>query len=346
MAKTAKKKAKKKKNRIKKVKAVFFEIEPWEKQHIKKYHKYISPVFSKGFLTQKNVHKAKDADVIAVFTYSKVDKKALDNMPNLKLIATMSTGFDHIDLKECRKRGIKISNVPVYGERTVAEYTMAMMLALSRKIIQSAKSVKTKWLFRNKGLRGFDVQHKTLGIIGCGKIGSNVAKLAKGFDMNVFVYDAVKNEKLAKEIGFKYTSLKNLLGKSDIITLNVPLNSHTKYLLNKKNIKYIKKGAYLINTSRGGVVETKAVIKALDKGILAGAALDVIEEEKYLKGRRNLKKSNGRIKIYYNLVNRSNVLVTPHNAFNSREAIERIFFTTLDNIKSFFLKGRCVNEVK
>jgi len=326
-------------------KITFYELEPWEKEYIQKHHAHITPTYVDGFLNEKNVNKAKDAEAIAVFTYSKVDKKALDNMPNLKLIATMSTGFDHIDLQECQKRGIKISNVPAYGERTVAEFTMALMLCLSRKIFQSAESVKTEWLFRNQGLRGFDLQNKILGVVGGGKIGMNVVRLAKAFDMRILVYDVIKNDRLAQELGFRYAELKELLQKSDIVTLHVPLNKYTEHILNKDNMRYMKKGVYLINTSRGSVIETDALLKALDSGIIAAAALDVLEGEKCLKDKGSIESCDVLIKADHELMKMPNVIVTPHNAFNSKEAIERIFFTTLDNIKNFFLEGRCTNEV-
>jgi len=199
---------------------------------------------------------------------------------------------------------------------------------------------------------GFDLMGKTLGIVGAGHIGMHVARIARGFEMNVVAFDAKPDKKLAKKLGFAYVSLEDLLRNSDIITLHLPLNPHTEHLINSENINLVKKGAYLINTSRGGIVETGALVKALDEGILAGAGLDVLEEECYITEESQLlspeftKKCDIRTLLQNHiLMEKPNVIITPHNAFNSKEALERILQTTVENIQSF-LKNKPINIVQ
>ncbi len=319
-------------------KIAFFGLEDWEIYYTKKSLKGKLEFF-KDF--DKEFKKAKDCEIISIFIYDKVDKKRLYQLPKLKFITTRSTGFDHIDLEECRKRGIKISNVPYYGENTVAEHTFMLILALSRKAVDSINKTR-KGDFTLEGLRGFDLKDKTIGIIGCGHIGLHVARMANGFEMKTLVYDAKKNKKLAKKYKFKYVSFEYLLKNSDIITLHVPLNKHTHHMINSRNINKIKKGALLINTARGGVIETEAIIKALDKRIISGAGLDVLEGECFIKEESQLlnskfaKECDLRTQLENHiLLNRGNVVITPHNAFNSDEALRRILDTTIDNIKAF-----------
>ena len=330
------------------VKIAFFGLEEWEISYIKKRIKGRISLF-KDF--DKDLRKAKDCDIISVFIYDNINENILDSLPQLKFIATRSTGFDHINIEECRKRGIKISNVPFYGENTVAEHTFSLILALSRKIIDSVNRTR-KGDFTLEGLRGFDLKDKTIGIVGGGHIGMHVARIANGFEMKTLVYDINKDKRLAKKYHFKYNSFDYLLSNSDIITLHVPLNKYTKHLIDFKNINKIKKGALLINTSRGGIVETEAIINALDKKIIAGAGLDVLEGECFVREERQLlhskfaKECDLRTQLENNiLLRRENVIITPHNAFNSKEALQRILDTTIDNIKGF-IKKRPINIVK
>ncbi len=209
---------------------------------------------------------------------------------NAKAIITRSTGFDHIDIKACNEKKIKVYNIPRYGSNTVAEFTFALLLSLTRKIVKANERVK-KLDFNLEGLRGMDIRGKTLGIVGLGEIGTCVAEIAKGFKMNILVFTRTKDTKLAKKIGFRYVDFNTLLRNSDVITFHVPLTPATKHMINMKNIELIKKGAILVNTSRGEVVETEAVIKALDKKILSGAGLDVLEEEELIKSYTALKQA-------------------------------------------------------
>jgi len=322
----------------------FFELKSWEKAYLKKKLKGYSLKFFEEPLSNNNVSKAKNSDIISVFIYSKINKDILKKLPKLKIITTRSTGFDHIDLKECRKRKIITCNIPYYGENTVAEHTFALILSLSRNIHKSyVRTLRDD--FSIEGLTGFDLKGKTIGIIGGGHIGLHVAKMARGFGMNVLVYDINKQNFLAEVIGFNYANLDELLKKSDIISLHVPYNNHTHHLINKNNIKKIKSGAILINTSRGGVVDTGALLYALEKKILGGAGLDVIEGEELIKEEHELLYETGNPEKWktivrdHKILKMDNVVFTLHNAFNSKEALIRILDTTIGNIKSYSNKN-------
>jgi D-lactate dehydrogenase len=324
-------------------KLAFFEIEDWEKKYIKSKLKKHELKFFNERLNKKNIKEIKDFDIVSVFIYSYINKNLLTKLSKLKLITTRSTGFEHINIEECKERRIKVCNVPIYGANTVAEHTFALILCLSRKIHESWERT-TRGNFSLEGLRGFDLKDKTIGIIGAGSIGKNVIRIARGFDMKVLAYDLHKDKKLAKKLEFKYTNLDDLLKKSDIISLHVPYNKNTHHLINKKNLKLIKKGALLINTARGSVIDTDAIVKSLDKGILGGAGLDVLEEEGLIKEEKQLLSKNfpkGNLKALLRnhiLLTQKNVIITPHNAFNSKEALQRILDTTILNIKSFINK--------
>ncbi len=292
-----------------------------------------------------------DAEVLCTFIESKIGEEELKRFPALKLIATRSTGFDHIDLTATKARGIAVANVPFYGENTVAEFTFALLLALSRRVIDADERVRAG-TFSPVGLRGFDLAGKTIGVVGCGHIGAHVIRMANGFGMKVIGFDVVRNDELARTLNFTYAALPELLSASDIITLHVPYNAHTHHLINRENISTFKKGSYLINTSRGAVVETDALVEGLKNGIVAGAALDVLEEEGELNDEAalltaphpNAEAIKVALENHY-LINHPRVIVTPHLAFNTTEAVERILNTTIENIKSF-ASGSPTNTVQ
>jgi len=265
----------------------FFELESWEKEYLLKNLKNCQLKFVDEHLNENNVNQIKDADAIGVFIYSIVNKKILDNLPNLKLITTLSTGFDHIDLKECKKRKITVCNVPHYGENTVAEHTFALILNLTRKI-HKAYERTVRGDFSIEGLRGIDLQGKTIGVIGAGSIGQHVIRIAKGFETKVIAYDKFRNLKLAKRLGFKYVTFDYLVQNSDIITLHVPYNKSTHHLINKKEISKMKKGVIIINTARGGIIDTSALLEGLQSGKIGGAGLDVLEGECFIKEERQI----------------------------------------------------------
>ena len=313
------------------MKVIYFAKEEWEKEYVKQRLPGVE------FVQDGDA----DAEVLSVFVNHPVDAAQMDKYPKLKLIATRSTGVDHIDVQEAKKRNISVASVPGYGANTVAEFAFTLILALSRKVCDAHKQVTETGSFSQKGLTGFDLAGKTIGVVGCGKIGQHTARIAKGFGMHVLVSDAFKNDALAKEIGFTYAELPELLGASDIISLHVPYMKETHHLINMGNIGQIKKGAYLINTARGAVVETAALVKALEDGVLAGAGLDVLEEEGDMQDEMHLlsglhpKEEELKVVLEnHYLIDHPRVIITPHIAFDTREAIERILDTTVENIKS------------
>jgi len=332
------------------MKILYLYNEEWEKEYFSKKLEGRDIVFSRS-LGETPEEIKNSAEIISVFVCHPLKKEELDSLPALKLISTRSTGFDHIEKEEASSRGIPVSYVPTYGENTVAEFTFALLLTLSRKIYDAYNRITESGSFSQNGLRGFDLKGKTIGIIGTGHIGLNSAKIAKGFGMEVIAYDPFPNEKLAKEIGFRYTPFDELLSLSDVITLHAPHNDSTHHMINKTNIDKIKNGAYLINTARGALVETSALVEALGRGIIAGAGLDVLEEEGYQADEMkllsephpNLEELKITLSNHY-LIDHPRVIITPHNAFNTTEAISRILDVTIDNISSF-LSGSVKNQI-
>ncbi|MFH1789962.1 MAG: NAD(P)-dependent oxidoreductase [bacterium] len=329
------------------MKVSFYGIWPDLKPHVRSKMRGFYTSISSEPLSKDNVKK--DTEILAIFVHSKLDPKIMNMMPKLKMVATMSTGFNHIDLKTAKKKKIPICNVPTYGENTVAEHAFALMLGLAKKIFPAVKRVK-EGTYDFHGLRGTDLSKKTLGIIGTGHIGAHMIKMASGFEMNVIAFDAFPSKNLANELNFRYTTLNQLLKTSDFISLHVPLFPATYHLINKKNIKTVKKGAYIINTARGELIEPAALLWALENNQISGAGLDVLEEEDYVTHEEKII-SNGLtpMQIKNNLINNvlidhPNTIITPHNAFNSTEALKRIIDTTIDNIKCF-VKGEVKNNV-
>jgi len=325
-------------------KIIFFEATEKEKNILQKYPDFFNLVdFSEDKLNHENAGEFKDYEITSVFIGSQLSQQALSQLNNLKFIATRSTGFDHIDLNYCKENGISVSSVPNYGDHTVAEYTFALLLCLIRKVYNAYHQVRETGSFSLEGLQGEELFNKTLGVIGTGKIGREVIKIAKGFSMKVIAYDKYPQEDLAEELEFEYFNLEDLLAQSDVISLHVPYTEETHHLINKDNILKIKPGAYIINTSRGGVIETDALYQALKKNHLAGAALDVLEEEGDLKEEQRMLAEKQDItteKLKTLLANHifidlDNVIISPHNAFNTKEALENILITTMENINGY-----------
>lgn len=325
-----------------KIKIAFFSVPAKEKNYLnrrfdkKKFDLYF---FKEGLDSSSSI--LKEIDVLSVFIYDKVDKKIIDTAKKLKLIATRSTGFNHIDIDYAKKKKISVCNVPYYGENTVAEHTFALILALSRNLHKAyIRSQQSN--FSLDGLRGFDLRGKTIGVIGAGSIGVHVMKIAKGFGMKVLAYDIRKNHILEELLDFKYVDLEELLSSSDIITLHCPYNEQTHHMINMNNIHKVKKGALFINTARSGLIEPAALYYAIDSEIFGGAGLDVFEGEELLKEEnqmltKNVSLENIEALLKRNLLlRRENVIITPHMAFDSHEAIERILETTVENIIAFF----------
>jgi len=273
-------------------------------------------------------------------------------MPKLKLIACRSTGFNNVDFDAAQEHGIKVANVPTYGEETVAEYAFTMLLALTRKLQEVMAAEHEQW--SPDELTGRDLQGKTFGVIGTGHIGQKALKIADGFSMNTIAFDAFPKEELQEKYNFRYVELDELIKQSDVISLHVPLLPQTRHILDRERLAQMKQGAILINTARGELVETEALIELLDSGHLGGAGVDVIEGEELLNhdeemailmGRTNTRGTMKHSVQLSVLKEMRNVIISPHNAYNTVEAIRRINNTSAQNIIEFF-KGNPSNQVE
>lgn len=331
---------------------IFTELEGWEQPYLTERLPGHKLIFLTKPLSDGAFDEFAEAEIIAPFIYTPIKQDELAVLPNLKLIATRSTGFDHIDLTAAHARGVTVCNVPFYGENTVAEHTWALILSLSRKIFQSYERTERGNFQIDASLRGFDLKGKTLGVIGCGHIGQHVVKIARAFEMKVLVFDPKPNKELSDNLDFSYASLDTLLKESDVITLHAPYNEKTHHLLNGENLKLVKTGSILVNTARGGLVDTQALVHALESGKLAGAGLDVLEEESGIREESQVLSPEFHKSVDYRrlianhiLLQRDDVIITPHNAFNSKEAVKRILDTTIDNIEAF-LYSKPINTVK
>lgn len=324
------------------MKITYFYNEEWEGSYVKERLPGEELTFLKGITTDYPEMRDEQAEVLSVFVNSPVGKAELDRFPNLKHIAARSTGYDHIDRAEAKARGITVSFVPAYGENTVAEFAMALLLMVSRKMYECVKKVQEEGLFSQVGLRGFDLKGKTIGILGTGRIGVHMIKMVKGFDMKVIAFDAFPKENLAQELGFTYVSFDELLAQSDVVSVHLPYMKETHHILNVDNIAKMKKGSVLINTARGALVETEALVKGLREGILLGVGLDVLEEEGFIEDETKLlfNAHPNEISLKTTLANHyliehPRAIIAPHNAFNTEEAIKRILDTTVENIAAF-----------
>jgi D-lactate dehydrogenase len=320
------------------MRVAFFEVKDWERQYLEERLAGDLASFDGGTIGPERAGACDPAaECLSVFIYSRVTRAVLDALPELRLIATRSTGYDHIDLAGCRERGIAVSNVPSYGENTVAEHTFALVLMLARKVHHAYAQVQ-QGRVDLPALTGFDLHGKTIGVVGAGRIGLHVIRIARGFGMDVLAHDVHRDPFLAELLGFRYVELDALLAASDIVTLHCPLIPATHHLLGRERLARMKRGALLINTARGGLVDTDALVEALESGQVGGAGLDVLEGEELIKEEKQLlheRQDVERLRTAVRnrvLLGRSDVVFTPHNAFNSREALLRILDTTLANL--------------
>ena len=292
-----------------------------------------------------------DIECLCIFVNSTIGNAECEQFPDLKYIATRSTGFDHIDMKCAHERSIVVSSVPSYGEHTVAEYAFALLLTLSRNMSAASKRVQ-EGSFSSEGLSGFDLYGKTIGVLGTGKIGKNVIKIARGFGMTVTAFDLYPDQGFAKENNFAYTSLEEVISHADIISLHLPQTTDTEHIIDKVMISKMKKGSIIINTARGSLIDTAALVWGLKEGIIAGAGLDVLDEEGYVADEMKLLSHDSpdpdelkTLLLNHYLIDHPHVVITPHNAFNTREALQRILDVTVENIQRF-TSGSFLNVVK
>lgn len=308
-------------------------------------------LFCQETLSAANAGAYADVRIVSISIYSILNEEVLKGLPSLEFIATRSAGFDHIALDYCRNRGIKVSNVPAYGACTVAEHVFGLILTISHRLSDAVDRTR-RGDFSIQGLQGFDLNGKTLGVVGTGNIGQCVIRIARGFGMEVLAFDMRPRQDLASLLGFTYTGMEELLERSDIITLHVPSNEGTKDFLNRERFRMMKRGVVVINTSRGPVLKPcRPCWKPLAEGRVAAAGLDVLPEEPVIREEAELVKTI--FQRQHNLqdllidqvpLRMRNVYVTPHSAFYTREALLAIVDTTVENIRAF-LRGTPVNLV-
>jgi len=325
------------------MKVAIFEYEDWMQDHIQAKLTDHELVFVKEPLTTANASQFTDVEAVSVFVFSKMTSKVITSLPQLKLITARSTGFDHIDLQAAQDRQIIVTNVPNYGSVTVAEHTWALILAVSRNLALSHDRTE-RADFDITGLRGFDLEEKTLGLVGLGEIGRKVAEMSRGFNMKLRIFSRSKDEQFASQFEncVFVDKIEDVLTHADVISFHVPLAPETYHLINLDNYHHLKSGCIVVNTARGPVIETKALIKGLQDGVIRGAGLDVLESETVVKSERtvdidHLPQPQELTEAYLNhvLINMDNVIITPHNAFNSDESIIRLVNTNIQNIIDF-----------
>jgi len=299
-----------------------------------------------------------DAEIVSIFIDEQIDDVFLTQHPNLKLIATRSSSVDHIDLAACQARGVAVCHVPHYRDESVAEHTFALLLALSRRLRELMMQPKDGQ-FSYAAVRGVELEGKTIGLIGMGRVGQRVAMLARAFRMKAIATDVNPSPDLAREFGFDWVTLDELFTHSDVISLHATLSADTYHVINRESLSRMKPGVIIINTARGALVDTPALRDALESGQVGGAGLDVLQDERVLRQSapeiigadilRHLRSDAlaheahdaDRIRDLRELVlgeallSRSNVVFTPHVAFNTHEAITRLWHETVENLKAF-----------
>ena len=310
-----------------------------------------------------------DAEVVCIYFRMQLDAEFLEAHPKLRMVATRSNGYDHIDVAECRRRGVTVSIVRGGDSNTVAEHAFALILALARRLDEVRQANKQPHFYYDR-LRSFDLKDKTLGVIGTGRIGQRTMHIAQAFGMKVLAYDPHKAPAPEASPNVHYVEFDELLAASHVISLHAPLTEETHYLFNKETFAKCRRGVLIINTARGGLIDTKALIEAMDEGIVGGAGLDVLEDESVMR-REGTKliadqiiakiqstatpeearmRTPGRIIELQSLtenarlISRLNVVFTPHVAFNSVEAVERINAMTVESIRAF-VAGKPINQV-
>lgn len=320
----------------------FFDAKPYDREWFDKYNTNYEIIYYDGRLRPQNAKLAEGCKAVCAFVNDEVNARTIEILSKLgvEVILLRCAGYNNVALEEAKKRGIKVMRVPDYSPYAVAEHTMGLILALNRKIPRAY--IRTRdFNFSLNGLTGFDLHGKTAGVIGTGKIGRVFIDICKGFGMEVIAYDP----KPAQIDGVKYVSEEELFKRSDIISLHCPLNKETRYIIDDKALKLMKKNALIVNTSRGQLIDTEALLNALNEKRIGGAALDVYEEESGLFFEDNSDKivTDEVISL---LVSRPNVIITSHQAFLTEEALSNIARITLKNLDDYLSGNALENEVK
>lgn len=299
---------------------VFLDVDK-EDQKIVREHFPDAIVTESKLNDEELIDLCKDADVISCFIHTHFSKEVIDKLPSLKLLCTRSVGFDHIDVNACTKRGVTVCNVPDYGSHVIAEHVFALLLSTLRHINEGKERVKSG-TFDYHGLRGMTLRGKTIGIIGTGKIGRRVAQIAHGFGMKILAVDRCRTFELVELLGMQYVSLDDLLRQSDIVTLHMPDTKETEHMINAKTLSQMKDGVTLVNTARGALIESLALLDALKKGKIAHALLDVLEHEQNFEENKEL-------------IAHPKVVTTPHIAFYADDSMRNMYLDSFQSIEQW-----------
>ncbi len=298
-------------------------------------------------LNEKTVENLNnDTEAIISFPTDDASEKVLKKLKekNIQYFNTRSAGFDHIDMKAAEAMGIKVANVPKYSPNAIAEHAVGMMLTLNRKLMTAEKNI-SEYDFRLNGLIGFDMNGKTVGILGAGKIGAVTAKILHGFGCKIVIFDPVKNEELIEKYDAQYLSLQEVLSQSDIITIHAPHNDKTHKMVNADTISKMKDGVMLINCGRGKIVDTEALIDGLKSGKIGSAGLDVYENEKglfFYDHTQEVLKDD----LFARLLAFKNVMITGHMAFLTITALQNMAGISFDNINAWQQGKEAPHEIK
>ncbi|SCY99295.1 D-lactate dehydrogenase [Flavobacterium anhuiense] len=326
-------------------KIAFFSTQPYDKTFFNKYNEDFG--FQLDFfetqLNPQTVALIEECEIVCVFVNDIVNETVINQLAEkkVKIIALRCAGFNNVDLEAAKKHGIKVCRVPAYSPQAVAEHAMAMILTLNRKTHKAYNRVREQ-NFSLNGLLGFDLFGKTIGIIGTGNIGKAFSKIVLGFGCNVLAYDIVENEEMKKD-GVSFVGLEEIFKASDIISLHCPLNEQTKHVINTTSISFMKDSVMIINTSRGGLIETSSVIEGLKEGKIGYLGIDVYEQEEKLFF-RDLSADIIQDDAIQRLMSFPNVLVTAHQAFFTNEALTQIALVTFNNIKSLLSQNDIENK--
>ncbi|MFH0770131.1 MAG: NAD(P)-dependent oxidoreductase [Candidatus Peregrinibacteria bacterium] len=289
---------------------IFLEVEPQDQKTVLERYPD-SLILSRCAQDAGVTEQCSTAEIISCFIYSQFTKEMIAKLPKLKLIATRSVGFDHIDLTACKERGITVCNVPDYGSHVIAEHVFALLLSALRHVREGDERVEGG-TFDYLGLRGMTLRGKTIGIVGTGKIGRKVAQIAHGFAMKILATDHVRVPELTDLLGVEYVPLAHLLAESDIITLHLPALKETEHILDAQAFAKMKNGVILVNTARGALIDSPALVSALKSRKIAFALLDVLEHEKNFAENKEL-------------IGFPNVVTTPHIAFYTDESMKNMY---------------------
>jgi D-lactate dehydrogenase len=322
-------------------------------------HRFERPFLERAFQESKYEHEfvearlcpltadlAKGYDSACIFIHDDASKEVLERLYSLGIrhLALRSAGYNNVDLQVANKLGIKVANVPTYSPYAVAEHTVGLMLALNRKLVRAHNRVM-ELNFSLDGLVGFDMNQRTIGIVGLGRIGTVVAKILNGFGCKLLGYDLNPDKDLTNKYDLTFVSLEELCAQADIVTLHVPLNKHTHYMINSRTIALMKPGVMLINSSRGGLVNTKDVIEGLKRKQIGYLGLDVYEEEEGLFFQDLSEQDMLQDDVISRLMTFRNVLITSHQAFLTKTALKNIADTTIENLRIWADGKNSPNEV-